>query len=277
MEHAARRPLLAVATLTTAGALALTPVIVTPSELSAPRQISSHVAIQLTDAWSDLASATVSNLGHLGKLFVGTDASYPLPSPTIPLAPILTQLVLNDLIYFAQAFTGDAGNIPLEIATHLSQAATVVQEVFTAASAIVPQQLTAPFLAVQAAIEFVTSSTDKLAALLQAPAVFLNFALNSDVGLLGQYGPIAVSLIFRNLMTQAIYTPLPTIVLPFKKAAAAASAPAATPAAPKPAGPSGTASSARSPQTSPSSSSRKAAAKSDKKSSTAGKARSNRG
>ena len=56
MEYATRRPMLAAAALTTAGALALTPITVAPLESHAPSispaRISSQ-AVQLTDAWSD--------------------------------------------------------------------------------------------------------------------------------------------------------------------------------------------------------------------------------
>ncbi|GAY18497.1 hypothetical protein [Mycobacterium sp. shizuoka-1] len=250
MEHPARRPLFAVATLTTTGALALTPVIVTPPDLHpasmSPVRISTE-AIVLTDAWSDLASNTVSSVYELGKLALGTNNSFPLPSPTFPLAPVVTQLVLNQLIYATQLLTGKAGQIPGEISTHVTELFNVLGEVAAAVPAIIPQQLYVPIYAIQQAFTFVAGSANPLAALVQAPAVFLDITLNADAGLLGQYGPIGLPLIVRNLIAKALYTPPPTITLPFKKPSAAAlRSTAAVTTKATPSAPSGTASSARS-------------------------------
>ncbi|WP_431233394.1 hypothetical protein ACQ856_01170 [Mycolicibacterium psychrotolerans] len=260
MEHAARRPMIAFATLTTAGALALAPITVAPPEMHAlnlsPATVTTQ-AVQLTDAWSDLAANTVTSVVQLGGLFIGTDATYPLPSPTIPLAPVATQLVLNQLIYVAQLFTGDFAKIPAEIGAHLSGLGSVASILFTALPTVFVQQIQTQFFALQQAIESVAVSTNKLAALVEAPAVFLNIALNSEAGLLGRYGPIGIPLIIRNLLAEAIYTPPPTIVLPFKKPAAATATPktaAAAADAPK----SGTAGSARSKPKAPATSSKKA-------------------
>ena len=231
MHSATRRPVTAIAAVTTAGALALSPIVVTPPELPTPgiaaARISSQ-AIQLTDAWSELASDTVSSVVELGKLVIGTDTTFPLPSPSFPLAPVATQLVLNQLIYVAQLFTGDGGNIPLEIGTHLNELGKVAAQVVQALPQVIPQQLYTPILAAQEAIKFVLGSANPVAALFQAPAVFLDIALNSDAGLLGIYGPIGLPVVIRNLITKAIYTPAPTIVLPFKKAAGATLKPKAT-------------------------------------------------
>lgn len=258
MELAARRPLLAIATLTTASALALAPITIAPTEIPTPVRISTQV-VQLTDAWSDLFTVTAASLTQLGSLVIGTNNSYPLPNPTFPLAPVATQLVLNQLIYVAQLFTGNAGAIPVEIGTHLNQVGAVLQQFATAGPSVILQQLIAPFYAIQQSIQYIANSTNKLAALFQAPALFLNYTLNADTGLLGQYGPIGLPLIFRNLLTTALYTTPPAIVLPFKKAAAAASTPKPTTATVAPTAPSGTASSARTKPKASASSSRKAA------------------
>ncbi|APE16322.1 hypothetical protein BOH72_14950 [Mycobacterium sp. WY10] len=146
------------------------------------------------------------------------------------------------------------------------------------------EQLKAPFFAAAQTLEFIANSANPLTALFQAPAVFLNIALNSQYGLLGFTGPIGLSLIFRNLLANAVYTPLPSVVLPFKTASKAAAQPkaAATPTPVKTAAaPSGTASSARSKHTTPSSapsSKRKpsASAKTDTKGTDTGRGRSNR-
>lgn len=262
MERALRRPTIAIAALATTGSLALAPIAALPSEHALsplPATVSSQ-AVQLTDAWSDLATGTLASLVHLGKLASGTDSSFPLPSPTIPLAPVATQLVLNQLIYVAQLFTGQGGQIPGEIINHLGQVGALVSQSISALSGVIPQQLLTPFISLQQSIEFVANSTNKLSGLIQAPAIFLNGVINGDAGLLGPYGPIGVSLIIRNLLTAAIYTPLPTIVLPFKKAGGAASTPKPTTVTAKVAAPSGVAGSARSKPKAPANSSRKAAA-----------------
>jgi hypothetical protein len=123
---------------------------------------------------------------------------------------------------------------------------------------VIVKQLETPFLAVEEALKSITTSGNLLIGLLEAPAVFLNIVLNSPYGLLGQTGPIGVPIIIRNAFAKAVYTPLPTIVLPFKKAGGAA---AVTPEAPAAAvaSSSDTASSARSKPKAPASSSRKAA------------------
>jgi len=264
MELTARRPLLAVATLTTAGALALAPITVAPHAPSvSPMRISTD-AVQLTDAWSDLAGDTVVSVVTLGAMFLGADSSYPLPSPTIPFAPVITQLVLNQLIYAAQLFTGNGGQIPGEIATHVDAALTLAGEAIGAVPALLGEWLKLPFSAAQVAIEYVTTATNPLLALFQAPAVFLNLALNNQYGLFGQVGPIGFPIIIRNILAKALYTPPPTITLPFKKAASTPKSAAAAIAAPSPAAPSGTASSARTKSAAPTTGSRKASAKAAK-------------
>lgn len=135
MEHAARRPIIALAALTTAGALGLAPVVVTPPDLHAPTITQSQISareLQLTDAWSDLFAATGANVTELVKLFVGAESGVPLPNPTIFLAPIATQIVLNQLIYVGQLFSGQGGQIPGEIQTHLTNVGKVMGEVIPA-------------------------------------------------------------------------------------------------------------------------------------------------
>jgi hypothetical protein len=251
MQRAARRPMLSIATLTTVGALALAPIAVAPPELSAPSIAAARIsaeAVQLTDAWSDLLTNTVVNVVQLGGLFLGVSSTFPLPNPTIPLAPVATQLVLNPLIYAVQLFTGQGAQIPTEIATHLSNIANFVQLIVSDVPGIIVQQIQTPFLAAKLALDSITTGGNLLLGLLEAPAVFLDTALNSQFGLIGVDGPIAVPIIIRNLLATALYTTPPTIVLPFKKAA---STPTPTPAAAttvtsRVASPSGTASSARS-------------------------------
>ncbi|BBX06356.1 hypothetical protein [Mycolicibacterium aichiense] len=244
MEYAVRRCALAATTLATAGALTLTPVTVAPPQLTATHI--SAPAVQLTNVWSDLAAHTVTNVTQLAELFLGTGNAAPLPSPTLPLAPVATQLVLNQLIYVAQVFTGQGGKIPGEISTHLTEVGTLAGQVFNAVPAIVVQQLLVPLYAAQKTVEYVAGSANPVGALFEAPALFLDLALNSDAGLLGSYGPIGLPLYIRNLLAEAIYTPPPTIVLPFKKPAAASTPKAAATRTPAPKAPSGTASSARS-------------------------------
>ncbi|WP_179475092.1 hypothetical protein [Mycolicibacterium vinylchloridicum] len=274
MHHVVRRPLLAAATLTTATALALTPVTVTPPELHpaiSPIRVSTQ-AVQLTDAWSDLFSHTTTSVTNLVVLGLGLDASYPLPSPTIPLAPVATQLLLNPLIYVAKLFNGQAGQIPAWIGAHLTEVGKVAQLFVAAVPGVVLEQIQVPFFAAQQAINSIGSSGNVLTGLLQAPAVFLDVALNNQFGLLGFTGPIGISLIFRNLLANALYTTPPAIVLPFKKASAATLRPkATTTTAPKPVAPSGTANSARLKPKAPSSaagSKRKPAASATKNNST---------
>jgi len=250
MEFAARRPLLAAAALTTAGALALSPITLAPNDVQAtsmpPARVSTQ-AVQLTDAWSDLLYNTASNIVVLGQVFAGASSSFPLPNPTIFVAPIATQLLLNPLIYTVQLITGQGTKIPNEIAAHLSNLANVAVLIVNELPSIVVQQIQTPFVAAQLAIDSIAAATNKLAALFEAPAVFLDNALNSQFGLVGSQGPIAVSIVIRNLLATAIATPLPTVVLPFKKPAAAVTpkATSSSTVAPKGGSPSGTAGSAR--------------------------------
>jgi hypothetical protein len=278
MERAARRPLLTVAALTTAGALALAPITVTPPDLHAagisPLRISTQ-EVQLTDAWSDLFTDTVSSVVALGAVFLGADSNYPLPSPTIPLAPVITQLVLNQFIYAAQLLTGNGGQIPGEISTHLTAVVNITGQVLGSALPLLGEYLKLPVAAAQAAIEYVTTATNPLLALFEAPAVFLNLVLNNQYGLLGQVGPIGFPIIVRNVLATALYTTPPAITLPFKKAAAATSTP--TSAAASKGAPSGTASSARSKPAVPLNSSRKTSAKTNKTPSAKAGANSGRG
>lgn len=255
MDHAARRPLLAAAALTTAGALTLAPITIAPNDIHAPSGSAARVstqAVQLTDAWSDLLFNTASNIVVLGEVFAGANNAFPLPNPTIFVAPVATQLVLNPLIYAVQLITGQGGKIPTEIATHLSKLADLALLIVSDLPAIIVQQIQTPFVAAKLALDSIATATNKLAALLEAPAVFLDNALNSQYGLIGGQGPIAVSIIVRNLLATAIATPLPTVVLPFKKPAAAVT--------PKVGAPSGTAGSARKKPSTTASSQRKVAA-----------------
>ncbi|MCV7348485.1 hypothetical protein [Mycolicibacterium rhodesiae] len=219
------RSLRAVATLTTVGALALTPIALAPFELHSPGVSAlpvSSQAVQLTDAWSDLLTNTVSNTVQLAGLFLGLNSGSTLPNPTIPLAPVATQLVLNQLIYAVQLFTGNGADIPVEIATHLDKLGNLAQALGNDLPGIVGDQLRTPIKALELAVDSLTTSGNVLLALLEAPAVFLDVALNSQYGLLGLAGPIAVPIIVRNFVATALETPLPTITLPFKKPAAAA-------------------------------------------------------
>lgn len=261
MEFAApSRSLRAVATLTTAGALALTPIAVAPPALHSPAVAAARVstqAVQLTDTWSDLLNNTIASVVQLGGLVVGANSTFPLPNP-IFIAPIAAQLVINPLIYTVQLFTGQGASIPTEIAQHLSNIANFVSLAASEIPPVIVKQLQTPFLAAQLAIDLVVNATNKLTALIEAPALFLDTALNSTYGLIGPNGPIGVSIILRNLLATAISTPLPTITLPFKKPAAAVTPKPATSAAAV-ADPSDTASSARSKSKSPSASSKRKA------------------
>ncbi|EHB58409.1 hypothetical protein MycrhDRAFT_0845 [Mycolicibacterium rhodesiae JS60] len=258
MELAVRRPMRTAAALTTAGALALAPITVTPEmhalELS-PATVSTQ-AVQLTDAWSDLLTNTVANVVQLGALFIGLNSTFPLPNPVF-IAPVATQLVLNPLIYAADLVTGHGADIPAEILSHINNVVTLGQAIVSDVIPAIGKQIQTPFLALQLAIDSVATATNKLVALLEAPAVFLDAALNSQFGLIGVNGPIAVPIIIRNLLASAIAATPPTIVLPFKKASGAA-AKTVAPKAAAVSAPSGTAGSARSKPKPPSSSNRKA-------------------
>lgn len=258
MEPVARRSMLAVASLTTVGSLALAPVTVAPPALPVPTISATRVAnhdVQLADAWSELLNNTLQRVDVLVPLFLGQDNAFPLPSPTIPLAPILTQLALNPVIYAVQLITGQGGKIPTEITTHISQVLGATQIVLTQLPPLIGPQIQAPFNAIKLALESIATSSNLLLGLIEAPAVLLDNALNSEYGLLGDKGPVAVSIIVRNLFANALATPLP--VLPFKKASGAAvttRAPKATTAA---AVPSGVAGSARTKDKAPSTKSAK--------------------
>lgn len=274
MEHAARRSALTVATLTTAGALVLTPVTVTPADEHAPVRISAQT-VALTDAWSQLFTDTASSVTGLVTMAIGANNNYPLPSPTFPLAPVVTQLVLNQFAYAGLLLTGQGGQIPAWIGAHLTEVGKIAQLAVSAVPGVAFEQLRTPFSAAAQTLDFIANSGNPLAALVQAPAVFLNLALNSQYGLLGFTGPIGLSLIFRNLLATAVYTPLPTVVLPFKKPAAAVTPKSATTKTVAEKSPSGTASSGRSkPKPKAANSSRKATAA---KANSSGGAHSKRG
>ncbi|TDO18608.1 hypothetical protein EV580_1795 [Mycobacterium sp. BK086] len=82
MEHSARRPMIAVATLTTAGALALSPITAAPPGLHPHNIAATHIssqAVQLTDAWSDLVTNSVTNVVQIAATFIGLNSSFPCP------------------------------------------------------------------------------------------------------------------------------------------------------------------------------------------------------
>ncbi|TDO18604.1 hypothetical protein EV580_1791 [Mycobacterium sp. BK086] len=246
MELTANRPMRTVAALTTVGALALTPLAIAPPDLRAPSVVATRIStesVQLTDAWSDLLTNTVENTVQLAGLFLGFDSGAPLPNPGFPLAPIVTQFALNQLVYLGALLTGQGAQIPTAIATHLSNLANLGQGLANDLPGIVIDQLRTPLGALSAAWQTVTNSSNLLIGLLEAPAVFLDVLLNSQYGLIGFNGPIAVPIFIRNRLATAIEIPLPNVVLPFKKASGAA----ATTVAPRAAvtAPSGTAGSAR--------------------------------
>lgn len=257
MAHAASRSMQTVAALTTVGALALAPITIAPPDLHVPTVSATRIsteAVQLTDAWSDLLTNTVENTIQLAGLFIGLDSGFPLPNP-IFVAPVATQLVLNQLIYAVQLFTGNGAEIPVEITNHLDKIGNLIQGISNDVPGIIRDQIRTPFEALQLAFDSIATSGNLLLALLEAPAVFLDAALNSQYGLLGSNGPIAVPIAIRNVLAQAVYTPPPTITLPFKKPkSSAASTVTLTPASP-----SGTASSARSKTKAPAGANRKAA------------------
>ncbi|EHB58412.1 hypothetical protein MycrhDRAFT_0848 [Mycolicibacterium rhodesiae JS60] len=250
-------PMRTVAALTTAGALALAPISIALSDLHTPGITATRIsteAVQLTDAWSDLLTNTVENTIQLAGLFIGLSSGATLPNP-IFIAPVATQLVLNQLIYAVQLFTGQGAEIPVELTTHLDKIGNLIQGLTNDLPGIVVAQFQTPFLALQLALDSITTSGNPLIALLEAPAIFLDAALNSQYGLLGPTGPIAVPILVRNFLAQAISTPPPTITLPFKKAKSSAASTVTL----KPASPSGTASSARSKTKAPAGANRKAA------------------
>ena len=223
MEHAARRPMLAVATLTTAGALALTPITVAPPELTRAEHLASphlhpggSAHRRLVRPGSPTPSSSVVELA--GDLRRDEQQLYPLPNP-IFIAPIATQLVINPLIYAVQLFTGQGAQIPTEIADHLSMPSPrIANVIFSDLPPIILQQIQTPFLAAQLAIDSITTATNKLIALLEAPAVFFDAALNSQYGLIGSTARSRFRSSSETCSPTAIDTTPPTIVLPFKKA-----------------------------------------------------------
>lgn len=263
MDYAARRRLLAVATVT-AGTLVLSPVLVTPHETPVPIRVSS-ATVQLTDAWSDLVNDTLISAYYLGQMAVGANPTYPLPNP-IFIAPIAAQLVVNSLTYAVQLFTGQGAQIPTEIITHINNLADVATAIGKDIPPVVVKQVQNPFIAAKNAIDSITGSGNPLLGLLEAPAVFLDGVLNGQYGLIGFNGPIAVGFIIRNVVAQALFT-APPAGLPFKKPAAALKpkADAATTVTLKVPTPGGTAFSARSKPKAPTSSKKAASAKSESK------------
>jgi hypothetical protein len=269
MESAVRNPLLAAATLTTAGALALSPITVAPPTMDVPSHspaLISTGAVQLTDAWSDLANNTVTSVVQLAALFIGSGSTNPLPSPTIFLAPIATQLVLNQLIYLGQLFNGQGNQIPGEISSHLTKVAGVAGEVISSLPDFIAGTLATPIEALQQAVTSISAATNPLTGLVEAPAVFLNIILNSQFGFVGPDGPIGLPILIRNALANAIDPPLPgwlSHILQPKVPGAAALTPKSTVASTTPAA-SHSASSARSGSKSSgtASGSRKAATKS---------------
>jgi hypothetical protein len=269
MEFAVGRPLLAAATLTTAGALALSPITVAPPTVHMPglsSALTSTQAVQLTDAWSELATNTATSVVNLATAFIGANSNIPLPSPTIFLAPIATQLVLNQLIYLGQLFSGQGNQIPGEISTHLTNLVTIASEIANALPQLIVGTLQTPIFAIQEAISSISTATNPLIGLLEAPAVFLNIVLNGQFGLLGPDGLIGFPIIVRNAVAKAIDPPLPGwlahILQPGKAPSAAALTPKATTVALEVAAPSHSASSNRSRSKTPAAagSSRKASA-----------------
>jgi hypothetical protein len=218
----------------------------------------------------------VANVVQLAATAFGVNSNIPLPNPTIPLAPIATQLVLNQLIYVAQVFTGQGASIPGEIGAHLTGVLGVATEVGKALPEVITTQIQLPIAAVQAAIDTYTGSGSLLQGLFEAPAAFLDTILNNDVGLLGIYGPIGLPLVVRNLVAKALYTTPPTIVLPFKKASAATLRPKAANTTSRPQK-SGVAGSARPEAKAPSAASASAKKVSAAKSSNGGSGRGKRG
>lgn len=250
MKSAVPRPMLTAAALTTAGALALAPVTVTPPDLHAastsPLRVSTQ-EVALTDAWFDLLNDTLISAYLMGQLVVGANPTYRLPNP-IFVAPILTQLlVVNPLTYAVQLLTGEGAKVPTEIITHINTLALVAGAIVKDVPPAVVKEIQAPFQALQLAFESIVTAGNPLLALFEAPAVFLNGALNSQFGLIGYNGPIALGFIVRNVVAQALFT-APPAVLPFKKAASKTAAVTV-----KQTAPSGTASSARSKPKAPSS------------------------
>lgn len=230
-----RRSIRGAATLATAGALALMPIAVAPPGLQTPDISPIHIsaqAIQLTDAWSDLFTETATNVTELVKLFVGAESGVPLPNPTIFLAPVATQLVLNQLIYLGQVFSGQGSQIPGEISAHLTKVVDLFGQVGALLPDLITLQIRTPFVALQQALTSISTASNPLIGLLEAPAVFLNVALNTSFGLLGVEGPIGFPITVRNVLATSIDPPLPGwlshILQPGKVPGAAALTPKTT-------------------------------------------------
>lgn len=251
MKSAVRRPMLTAAALTTAGAIALSPIMIAPPEMHAAGISTLRISTQevaLTDAWFDLLNDTLISAYLLGQLTVGANPAYPLPNP-IFIAPILTQLVVvNPLTYAVQLLTGEGAKIPTEIIGHINNLVLVAQAIGKDVPGAIVKEIQNPFFALQQAVESITTASNLLLGLLEAPAVFLNGALNGQYGLIGYNGPIALGFIIRNVVAQALFT-APPAALPFKKAASKTAAVTVR----QTTAPAGTASSARSKPKAPSS------------------------
>jgi hypothetical protein len=211
----------ATAVAATTAALTLTAIGATPTRLhadhlTAPRL--STVPVVLTDAWSDLFAATPAHATQILTLALGTNSSFPLPPGSLPLAPVITQVVVNQLIYATQLVTGHGGQIPTEIKKHLTDINNLAEEVFGSLPDTLRQQIATPVTAIREAGKSIAASSNLAQGLWEAPAVFLNVALNSTYGVLGIYGPLGFPLIVRNLTTTALHTPAPVVVLPFAAA-----------------------------------------------------------
>ncbi len=171
-KNIARRSVLTVAALTTAGALALTPVTVAPLDAHSPTRISDQT-VALADAWSQLFTDTASSVTGLVTMTIGANNNYPLPSPTFPLAPVVTQLVLNEFAYAGLLLTGQGGQVPGWIGAHLTEVGKIAQLAVSAVPGVAFEQLKAPFFAAAQTLEFIANSANPLTALFQAPGRLL--------------------------------------------------------------------------------------------------------
>ena len=211
MEHPARRPMLALTTLTIAGALALTPISIAPPELHTPAISAARIstrAVQLSDAWSDLFTNTAHQCGQdRGDLRRDKQR---LPADESDLYRAYRRATRDQPTYLRRAAVHRPGRpdphrgrrSPLAVAT-------IGNVIFGELPGAIVKQIQTPFQAAQLAIDSITTASNKLIALLEAPAVFLDATLNTTYGLMGINGPIAVPFLLRNLLANGLYTTPP--------------------------------------------------------------------
>lgn len=208
----------------TATAIALSPLTIPAVNHSALQHHSMPLVttqpVQLADTWSQLIGDTANSLRNFSTLTIGAG----LPAVSNPIAPIAEQVAINVLTYAGQVVTGQGGQIPGEIADHLTKVAAAVQQ-FVAAVPLWVQQFinNVPAAWNQALQNF---AANPLAGLIEAPAVFLDQEIN---GIGGVFTLLNVAVGTRNSIALALDPPLPSWLSWLKPVKAPATVSAVTP------------------------------------------------